>query len=52
MSGSLDNLYNNRHTLIDNMDDLINYGNLANKLGSEFVLKPELNIVDEYNKEI
>ncbi len=52
-SGSLDCFNYNRKTLIDNLDSLINYANLVHDLGVDFVLKPEINIVDDYtNKEL
>jgi DNA polymerase-3 subunit alpha len=50
-SGSLDSFNYNRKTLIDNMDSLLNYANLVHDLGNDFVLKPEINIIDEYPKE-
>ena len=50
-SGCLDNFNYNRKTLINNLDNLINYGNLVHDLGSDFVLKPEINIVDDYTNE-
>ena len=50
-SGCLDNFGYNRQTLINNMDSLINYGNLCKDLGSDFVLKPEVNISDEFERE-
>ena len=52
MTVTLDNLYHGRHTLIDNMENLINYGKLVKKLGASFVLKPDLSVIDEYNREI
>ena len=52
MSGALDDLYSNRHTLMDNLDSLMNYGNLVNSLGIDFALKPDIIVSDEYNREI
>ena len=40
----------NHQTLINNLETLINYGNLTKDLGSEFVLKPEITFYDEYDK--
>ena len=50
-SGSLDCFNYNRKTLINNVDNLINYGNLVKDLGNDFVLKPEIIIEEEYIKE-
>ena len=50
-SGVIDSLGINRRTLIENLDILINYGNLVNDLGIENVLKPEIISFDEYSKE-
>ncbi len=50
-SGSLDSFGYNRKTLISNLDNLINYGNLVHDLGNDFVLKPEINITDDYTNE-
>ena len=38
----------NRATLIYNLDAIINYGELIKDLDEEFALKPEINIIDEY----
>ena len=51
-SGCLDFFGYNRQTLINNIDSLINYGNLCKDLGSDFVLKPEINMSDEFEREI
>lgn len=50
-SGSLDDFKINRKSIVDNLDVLINYGNLVKDLGKENVLKPEIMVVDEYTKE-
>ena len=50
-SGSLDSFGLNRKTLYDNLDNLINYGNLVKDLGSENVLQPEIIISNEFTKE-
>ena len=52
MSGSLDDLYQGRRTLMDNLENLMNYGKLVKKLGYDFVLKPDIVKSDEYDKEI
>ena len=48
-AGSFDNLGYNRKTLIDNLDVIINYGELYNDL-KEYALIPEIDIKDEYTK--
>ena len=50
-SGTLDSFNINRKTITENLDVLINYGNLVKDLGEENVLKPEINMQDEYSKE-
>ena len=50
-SGSLDSFNYNRKTIYDNIDSLINYGNLVKDLGEENVLKPEINNYEEFSKE-
>ena len=50
-SGTLDSFNISRKTLINNLDTLINYGNLVKDLGSENVLKPEIINEGEYSKE-
>lgn len=52
MAGCLDELYNNRHTLIDNLDTLMNYSMLVKKLGYDYVLKPDINKIQEYPKDV
>ena len=49
-SGTLDSFGFNRKTLMQNLDNLINYGNLVNDLGYDNVLKPEIEISDEYER--
>jgi len=52
LSGCFENMGYNRKTLIDNLDIIINYGELLRDLG-EYALKPEIEIKDEYSiKEI
>ncbi len=50
-SGTLDTFELNRKTLYDNLDNLINYGNLVKDLGENNVLKPEIINSDEFSKE-
>ena len=50
-SGCFDNFNYNRHTLITNLNSIINYGELVQDLDSEYVLKPELELVEEYSKD-
>lgn len=50
-SGSLDSFNFTRKTIVENLDNLLNYGNLVKDLGSENVLKPEIIHVDEYSRE-
>lgn len=40
----------NRATLINNLDAIINYGELIKDLNEEFVLKPEIILYDEYDE--
>ena len=51
-AGALDSFGFNRQTLFQNIDNLINYGTLIKNLGEEFVLKPELTMFDEYEREV
>lgn len=39
----------NKATLHSNIDNIINYGELTNELDKEFVLKPEIDLVNEYS---
>ena len=50
LSGALDSFGFNRKTLYENIDGLINYGELVKNLGSDYVLKPEMNLQDEYSR--
>ena len=50
-SGSLDTFGINRKTIYDNIDILINYGNLVKDLGENNVLKPEIIPSEEFTKE-
>ena len=51
-SGSLDSFGFNRKTITNNLDNLINYGNLVKDLGQDNIEKPEIVTVDEYSKDI
>lgn len=42
----------NKATLYSNLDNIINYGELTKDLDKEFVLKPEIDIVTEYNPSV
>lgn len=50
LSGSLDSFGYYKKTLIDSIDILINYAEIAKDLQEEFVLKPELLNTTEYSK--
>lgn len=51
--GAFDGLGFNRKTLFDNLDAIINYGELIKDLDSNYVLKPDIEKVNDYtNKEI
>ena len=50
-SGALDSFEIPRKAIYDNLDELINYGNLVKDLGVNNVLKPEIIINDEFTKE-
>ena len=50
-SGTLDSFNINRKTITENLDVLINYGNLVKDLGEENVLRPEITMQEEYSKE-
>ena len=51
LSGALDGFEKTRKTLIENLDDAINYAELCNDLDESLVLKPEIKDYDEYSKE-
>lgn len=50
-SGCFDSFNYKRKTLIDNLDTLVNYGNLANDFGIDNLTKPEIIDSDEFSKE-
>ncbi len=51
LSGALDGFGKTRKTLIENLNDAINYAELCNDLDEALVLKPEIKDYDEYTKE-
>lgn len=50
LAGCFNEFGYNYQTLVLNLDNLINYSELCNELDSEFVLKPEIEIYDEFDK--
>ena len=50
-SGALDSFNYTRKTLVDNLDVLVNYGNLVKDLGVDNLTKPEIINSDEFTKE-
>ena len=48
--GVFDELGETRKTLMENLDVLLNYGDVTSYLATEYALKPELKIMDEYPK--
>jgi DNA polymerase-3 subunit alpha len=50
LSGCFDS-FNNRKTLIDNLDSIINYAELVKDLDSSLVDKPDIDIKEEYSKD-
>ncbi len=48
-AGALDSFGYNRRTLIENLSSLMNYSKLCEDLETEFVLKPEIEIKEEYD---
>lgn len=51
LSGALDEFGNTKRTLVENMDEALNYAFLATDLDDGIVAKPELKIYEEYSKE-
>lgn len=49
-AGVFDRFNINRNTLINNLDNIINYGELISELDEEFVEKPLITSYDEYSK--
>ena len=50
-AGCFDEFGYNHHTLHHNLDSIMNYSDLVKDLDPEFVLKPDIEVVEEYNKE-
>ena len=50
-SGSFDLFGYNKKTLIDNLDNIINYAELSSNLEPDLIEKPEIVISEEYSKE-
>ena len=50
-AGCLDSFSYNRHTLRENIDNLMNYGTLVKDLGEENVLKPEIIFYEEIGRD-
>ena len=51
LSGALDGFGKTRKTLIENLNDIINYAELCQDLDESLVLKPEIKDYDEYSKD-
>ena len=51
LSGALDKFGKSRKTLIENIDEAINYAELCSDLEESLVLKPEITEYEEYSKE-
>ena len=51
LSGSLDEFKLNRKTMINNMDEALNYAELCNDLDESMVIKPEIVKTEEYTAE-
>ncbi len=51
LSGALDCFKINKKTLIENLDEVINYADLCSDLSSDLVAKPELKEYDEYDND-
>ena len=49
-SGILDCFNYTRSSLYESLDNLINYSKLCNDLGYDYVLKPEINNIDEFDR--
>lgn len=50
--GAFDELGETRKTLMENLDVLLNYGDVTSYLATEYALKPELKKMDEYPKKV
>lgn len=51
MSGTLDSFGLNRHTMIENLNNAIDYSELASDMDDVFVSIPNIDYYDEYDKE-
>lgn len=51
-AGCFKNFHYNTATLYHNLDAIMNYVDLAKDLNPEFIMKPELEIIEEYPKEM
>ena len=51
LSGALDEFNITRKTLIENLDEVVNYAELCSDLDESLVLKPEIKEYEEYSKE-
>lgn len=51
LAGAVDGFGKNKRTLIENLDDAINYAELCSDLDESLVLKPEIKDYEEYSKE-
>ena len=51
LSGALDGFGKTRKTLVENLEDAINYAELCSDLDESLVLKPEIKEYEEYTKE-
>lgn len=49
-AGCFDQFGNTRHTLMENLDLILNYGEIIKDVGKDYVDKPELTIYHEYSK--
>ena len=49
-SGILDSFGYNRASLIESLDNLLNYSKLCRDLGYDYVLKPEIEEIEEYDR--
>lgn len=49
-AGCFNSIGLNKKTLTENLDIIINYGELIKDIGEEFALKPEIKIFDDYSK--
>lgn len=51
-SSSFDSFNYNKKTLIENLDNLINYAQLSKDLDPDFIIKPEVDLQEEFSKDI